>query len=93
MSPDRGYRDEDDEDETELFFSLPGFNKLVLALRDPGVLRFVSYLSAAAQGSRWDVNAQYEVGMFEEGDSEDEDEDEYEGDDDQIMEEDREGEQ
>lgn len=55
-----------------LFFSLPGFNKLVLALRDQEVLRFVSYLSAAAQGSRWDVSAQYEVGMFTEGDSEDE---------------------
>ena len=67
-----------------LFFSLPGFNKLVLALRDPGVLRFVSYLSAAAQGSRWDVSAQYEVGMFEEGYSEDEEE--YEDDEDQVME-------
>lgn len=48
------------------------------------MLRFVSYLSAAAQGSRWDVCAQYDVGMFEEGDSEDEDD--YEGDDDQAME-------
>ena len=67
-----------------LFFSLPGFNKLVLALRDPGVLRFVSYLSAAAQGSRWDVSAQYEVGKFEEGYSEDEEE--YEDDEDQVME-------
>lgn len=57
----------------------------MLALRDPGVLRFVSYLSAAGQGSRWDVNAQYEVGMFEEGDSEDEEE--YEADpDDHVME-------
>jgi hypothetical protein len=62
------------EDDVVLFFALPGFNKLVLALRDPEVLRFVSYLSATAQGSRWDVSAQYEVGMFEEGDSEDGDE-------------------
>ncbi|KAF9645999.1 nuclear protein, partial [Thelephora ganbajun] len=72
-SSDRGYGDESSEEEAEgtlLFFSLPGFNKLVLALRDPAVLRFVSYLSAAAQGSRWDVGAQYEVGMLE-GDSED----------------------
>jgi len=45
----------------------------VLALRDQGVLRFVSYMSSVAQGSRWDVSAQYEVGMFEEGDSEEED--------------------
>ena len=77
-SPNRGYGDELSEEGSEdgavLFFSLPGFNKLVLALRDQGVLRFVSYLSAAAQGSRWDVSAQYEVGMFAEGDSEDEDE-------------------
>lgn len=84
-SSDRGYGDEEDEEDTVLFFSLPGFNKLVLALRDPRVLRFVSYLSAAAQGSRWDVSAQYEVGMFEEGDSEEEG-GEYEHDEDQIME-------
>jgi len=75
-SSDRGYGDELSEEGSEdgavLFFSLPGFNKLVLALRDQGVLRFVSYLSAAAQGSRWDVSAQYEVGMFAEGDSEEE---------------------
>lgn len=63
-----------------LFFALPGFNKLVLALRDQGVLRFVSYLSAAAQGSRWDVSGQYEVGMFAEGDSEDEEDEVVEGD-------------
>ena len=44
------------------------------------MLRFVSYLSAAAQGSRWDVSAQYEVGMFAEGDSEEE-EDQGMGDD------------
>jgi len=73
-----------------LFFSLPGFNKLVLALRDQGVLRFVSYMSAAAQGSRWDVNAQYEVGMFTEGDSEDDadgdcDDGDYGDEDDQVM--------
>lgn len=73
-SEDRGdgFSEGEAEDGTVLFFSLPGFNKLVLALRDQGVLRFVSYLSAAAQGSRWDVSAQYEVGMFTEGDSEDE---------------------
>lgn len=65
-----------------LLFSLPGFNKLMLALRDQGVLRYVGYMSATAQGSRWDVNAQYEVGMFAEGDSED--------DEDQVMEDDEE---
>ena len=72
---DRGYggdsSDEEVEDDNVLLFSLPGFNKLMLALRDQGVLRYMGYLSAAAQGSRWDVSAQYEVGMFAEGDSED----------------------
>ena len=85
-SSDRGHGDEEDEEDNVLFFSLPGFNKLVLALRDPGVLKFVSYLSAAAQGSRWDVCAQYEMGMIAEGDSEDEYEDE-------VMEDDEEDEE
>lgn len=66
-----------------LLFSLPGFNKLMLALRDPGVLRYMGYMSAAAQGSRWDVSAQYEVGMFAEGDSEDDEDQVMEGDEEQ----------
>ena len=70
-SLDRGRGGEPSNEEPEggavLFYSLPGFNKLVLALRDQGVLRFVRYMSAAAQGSRWEVSAQYEVGMFAEG--------------------------
>ena len=83
-SSDRGYggdsSDEEVEDDNVLLFSLPAFNKLVLALRDQGVLKFVRYMSATAQGSRWDVSAQYEVGMFEEGDSEEDDEDDDEED-------------
>lgn len=48
-----------------------GFNKLMLVLRDPGVMRFVKYLSAAAPGSRWDAGGEWEVGMLEEeGDEE-----------------------
>jgi hypothetical protein len=78
-SSDRGYGDDISDEEavdgSMLFFSLPGFNKLVMALRDPDVLKYVKYMSAVAQGSRWDVSAQYEVGMFTEGDSEDDDED------------------
>lgn len=42
------------------------FNRLLLVLRDPGVMRFVKYLSAAAPGSRWDVGGEWEVGMLEE---------------------------
>ena len=78
---DRGCGDEEAEEAEDgavLFFSLPAFNKLVLALRDQGVLKFVRYMSATAQGSRWDVSAQYEVGMLAEGDSEDDEEDDDE---------------
>ena len=35
-------------------------------------MHFVKYLSAAAEGSRWDVCSEYEVGMLQ---SDDEDED------------------
>lgn len=43
-----------------------GFNKLMIVLRDPGVMRFVKYLSAGAKGSRWDVGGEWEVGVMEE---------------------------
>ena len=70
-------RDEDDEDEDEdeeddgtLLTVQPGFNRLLLVLRDEGVMRFVKYVSAAAEGSRWDVCGEYEIGMLEEEDEE-----------------------
>lgn len=47
-----------------------GFNKLLLVLRDPGVMRFVKYLSAGAKGSRWDVGGEWEVGVMEEDEEE-----------------------
>lgn len=47
------------------------FNKLLLVLRDPGVMKFVKYLGHGAPGSRWDVGGEWEVGVMEE---EDEDE-------------------
>lgn len=60
--------DEAEEDSTLLSVQ-PGFNRLLLVLRDERVMRFVKYVSAAAEGSRWDVCAEYEVGMVqEEGD-------------------------
>lgn len=58
--------DEDDEAEGTLLATQPGFNKLLLVLRDEGVMRFVKYVSAAAPGSRWDICGEYEVGMEEE---------------------------
>lgn len=61
-----------DDDEGPLLTLPVSFNKLLLVLRDPGVMRFVKYLSAAAPGSRWDVGGEWEVGMLEEEDDEEE---------------------
>ncbi len=57
--------DEDDEDGTLLTVQ-PGFNRLLLVLRDEGVMRFVKYVSAAAEGSRWDVCGEFEIGIVQE---------------------------
>ena len=71
---DEGDGDDDDEEEEEeeedgtLLTVQPGFNSLLLVLRDEGVMRFVKYVSASAEGSRWDVCGEYEVGMVEEDD-------------------------
>lgn len=59
---------DDDDDETTLLTVQPGFNRLLLVLRDEKVMHFVKYVSAAAEGSRWDVNGEYEVGILEEED-------------------------
>jgi len=56
---------DDDDDDATLLTVQPGFNRLLLVLRDEGVMRFVKYVSAAAEGSRWDVCGEYEVGMIE----------------------------
>ncbi|CAE6528960.1 unnamed protein product [Rhizoctonia solani] len=60
----------DDEDEGAggtLLTVYPNFNHLVIALRDPGVLKFVKYVSASAPVSRWDISAEWEVTMLEDG--------------------------
>ncbi|KAI9513353.1 Oxoglutarate and iron-dependent oxygenase degradation C-term-domain-containing protein [Russula earlei] len=62
--------DEEDDDATLLTVQ-PGFNRLLLVLRDEGVMRFVKYVSAAAEGSRWDICGEYEVGMVEVDESDD----------------------
>lgn len=46
------------------------FNKLLIVLRDPGVMKFVKYLGHGADGSRWDVGGEWEVGVMEEEDGE-----------------------
>ncbi|KXN89466.1 PKHD-type hydroxylase ofd1 [Leucoagaricus sp. SymC.cos] len=68
--------EEENEEESTLLTVQPGFNRLLLVLRDERVMRFVKYISAAAEGSRWDICGEYEVGMVQE----DEDEGDEEGD-------------
>jgi hypothetical protein len=64
--------DSDSEDGSdEPLLTLPvSFNKLLLVLRDPGVMRFVKYLGNGAAGSRWDLGGEWEVGVMEEEDDE-----------------------
>lgn len=57
---------EEEEEDSTLLTVQPGFNRLLLVLRDERVMRFVKYVSASAEGSRWDVCGEYEVGMMEE---------------------------
>ena len=57
----------------------PGFNRLLLVLRDAGLMHFVKYVSSGAPGSRWDICGEFEVGMV--GDDEDEDAEGEDGDD------------
>lgn len=61
----------DDDEDSTLLTVQPGFNCLLLVLRDERVMRFVKYVSAAAEGSRWDVCGEYEVGMMAEDDEDD----------------------
>ncbi|KAL7421014.1 putative component of NuA3 histone acetyltransferase complex [Cryptotrichosporon argae] len=60
--------DDDDDDDGPLLTVPVAFNRLLLVLRDPGVMRFVKYLGAGAGGSRWDVGGEWEVGVLEEDD-------------------------
>ncbi|KAI0036032.1 nuclear protein [Vararia minispora EC-137] len=61
-----GEGEEDVDEDGTLLTVQPSFNRLLLVLRDGGLMRFVKYVSAAAEGSRWDVCGEYEVGMVEE---------------------------
>lgn len=62
--------EEAEEEDSTLLTVQPGYNRLLLVLRDERVMRFVKYVSAAAEGSRWDVCGEYEVGMVQEEESE-----------------------
>ncbi|CAE6435841.1 hypothetical protein ACGC1H_000836 [Rhizoctonia solani] len=59
--------DSDEDADGTLLTVYPNFNHLVIALRDPGVLKFVKYVSASAPVSRWDISAEWEVTMLEDG--------------------------
>lgn len=62
------------DDDGPLLSSLVSFNRLLIVLRDPGVMKFVKYLGHGAQGSRWDVGGEWEVGVMEEEGEEEGDE-------------------
>lgn len=59
-----------EDDDGPLLSNTLGFNKFLLVLRDPGVMRFVKYLSNSAEGSRWDISGEWEVGQLEEEEEE-----------------------
>ena len=56
----------EEQDDGPLLMQGVSFNRLLIVLRDPGVMRFVKYLSAGAKGSRWDIGGEWEVGVMEE---------------------------
>ncbi|EJU06373.1 hypothetical protein DACRYDRAFT_97845 [Dacryopinax primogenitus] len=63
--------EEDYEDETGTLLTQPAsFNGLLIVLRDPKLMYFVKYVSAAAEGSRWDVCGEWQIGELEEDDGE-----------------------
>ena len=68
ISPSDFDSESSSNDDGPLLTQPVSFNKLLLVLRDPGVMRFVKYLSAGAKGSRWDVGGEWEVGILEEED-------------------------
>ncbi|EEA23514.1 putative component of NuA3 histone acetyltransferase complex [Talaromyces marneffei ATCC 18224] len=71
------------DDDGILFSMAAGWNRMSIVLRDSGTLKFVKYVSAAAQGDRWDITGEVGV-VFGDGDDDDEEEEEEgEGDEDE----------
>ncbi|KAL1305710.1 hypothetical protein AAFC00_007297 [Neodothiora populina] len=73
----------DDEDDGILFSNPAAWNTLSIVLRDRGVLKFVKFVSQAAQGDRWDFVGNVEVEPDDDDDDDDED-DEHDGEDDAV---------
>ncbi|KAL9619558.1 MAG: hypothetical protein Q9160_005834 [Pyrenula sp. 1 TL-2023] len=75
--------DNDDDGGGILFASTPAWNRMSIVLRDAGVLRFVKFVSRAAQGDVWDVLGEVRVeglgGEESERDEDGEEEEEDEG--------------
>ena len=69
QGPDAEY---DGEDDTRLLSVSASNNTLSLVYRDPGTMRFVKYVSAAAPSSRWDIALEYDV-LSEDTDDDDSD--------------------
>ena len=51
----------DDEDDGILFSNPAAWNTMSIVLRDQGTLKFTKYVSAAAQGDRWDITGNVQV--------------------------------
>jgi hypothetical protein len=59
----------EDEDDGVLFTMPASWNNLSIVLRDRGLLRFVKYVNASAEGDRWDVVGNFTVtGMLDDDD-------------------------
>ena len=52
----------DEDNDAILFTDPPAWNRFSIVLRDRGTLRFVKYVSAAAEGDRWDIKGVVEAG-------------------------------
>lgn len=70
------YKAADEENDAILFTDPPAWNRFSVVLRDRGTLRFVKYVSRAAEGDRWDVKGVVECG---EGGWDEEEEEEGDG--------------
>ena len=55
------YKAGEDQDDGILFTNPASWNRFSIVLRDKGTLRFVKYVSQAAQGDRWDLKGEVEV--------------------------------
>ena len=58
----------DEEDDGILFSNPAAWNTMSIVLRDQGTLKFVKYISKAAQGDRWDITGSVQV--LDDGDDE-----------------------